>query len=432
MILPLIAFLAHCGLALIASAAAADAKPSVRNQVEELIRQLDADSLVERSRAERSLLDMGPEVLKYLPPPDLIENVPAREAVFRLRPLLERRAARESSAASRVTLAGEKGIGEIVEQIEAQTRNRLSITGEIKDAKLHVDWQQTPFWQCVDELCQKSGYQWQFVRDESSIQFSANREHRSPPIQTRIVGPFRIDIEKAELKEVFGDATQKLLRITGRIVIEPRLRPLFFMMAAKDFYTNVDERHSLSMINPEAKYEFPVADAGRDMQFQWDFQYPADLELDEVAVRGRLNCQVAAATERVVFDQKSLKVGTIRRRGGVTVKLRRVTFEPQADHRLNAEVGVAVSYDTGFRVFESHRSWMFHNAVYMETKTGERTSFTDFETTQQDDGLIAVDYRWATLEPPGDRYLFVYEAPSLFIDVPIEVDVKGIRINKAK
>ena len=80
---------------------------SLRVLVEARLGELDAHSLVERSRAERQLLDLGPDVLPLLPAPDLVRSPAVREAVKRVRRQLEQRAARESALASRVTLHGE-------------------------------------------------------------------------------------------------------------------------------------------------------------------------------------------------------------------------------------------------------------------------------------------------------------------------------------
>jgi hypothetical protein len=149
-----------------------------------------------------------------------------------------------------------------------------------------------------------------------------------------------------------------------------------------------------------------------------------------MTIRGRLDCEVAGATERVVFDQASQTRGTIRRRGGVSVRLRNVAFNPVDADSLGAEIGVAVSYDNGGRAFESHRTWIFHNTVYLETKAGVRTVFSDFETAQQADGAVAVDYRWRKIAAPASQYQFVYEAPTLIISVPLEVDLANIPVGQ--
>jgi hypothetical protein len=172
-----------------------------------------------------------------------------------------------------------------------------------------------------------------------------------------------------------------------------------------------------------------VSDGGHEVVAIWDFVLPPAVPKSDFAIRGKIRCQIAAATERIVFDQTSLVRGTIRRRGGVSVRLREVTFVPGEAETLDTEIGATVSYDTGGPAFESHRTWIFHNAVYLETKSGVRTSFTEFETAQQSDGAIAVDYRWRKLPAPAHQYFFVYEAPTLIIDVPIEVDIDKISID---
>jgi hypothetical protein len=56
--------------------------------------------------------------------------------------------------------------------------------------------------------------------------------------------------------------------------------------------------------------------------------------------------------------------------------------------------------------------------------------FTDFETTQQSDGAVAVDYRWRKLPAPANQYRFVYEAPTLILDLPIEVELQEIPVRE--
>ena len=422
-----------CMAASISVCLLADERPKLRREVEELIQGLDATTLAERSHAERQLIELGPEVLPFLPAPELIDSVSAREAVRRIRPQLERRAARESAAPSHVSLHGEQTVGEILEQIQLQTRNRVSLVDNadaIKIQRLSVEWDKLLFWECLDELCRRCKLEWRFAKDAAAIRLEPQSDSESDDLGVQRTGAFRLTVNSAEAREVVGTAKERILRVSGRLSIEPRLRPLFLSMAATNISAVTDSDQLLSAWNPDAKYEFPVGDGGREVPVQFDFLLPADVDAKSVTIRGRLNCEIAAATERVVFDQKSLTRGTIRRRGGVTVRLRHVTFDAADADAPAADIGVTVSYDVGGPAFESHRLWIFHNAAYLETKSAARTDFTDFETTQQADGAIAVDYRFRKLHVPADQCVFVYEAPTLIISVPVEIDLDGIRIGK--
>jgi hypothetical protein len=324
-------------------------------------------------------------------------------------------------------LAGEYSLSEILTQIERQTKNQVSVADRgLKDRRLSVDWGELHFWDCLDDLCHRAHLRWQLTKDDATIRIFAAEEFPTKNLAVQRTGPFRIAITNVEIRAVFGDDSQRVLRVRGRMSVEPRLRPLFLSLAANELTATTDGKQTLPAWNPDAKYEFPIGDGGRDVAVQWDFRLPATMRAKAVSISGRLHCQIAAATERVVFDQKSLVRGTVRRRGGVSVRLRQVAFEASEGGKLNGDIGITVSYDNGGPAFESHRSWIFHNAVYLETKAKVRTNFTDFDTNQQSDGAVAVDYRWKQIDSPSDQYLFVYEAPTLIIDVPVNVDLVDI------
>ena len=415
--------------------ASAQEKSIKRQTVDELIRLLDAPTLSERSQAERRLLDLGPAALPMLPSPELIESVSARESVRRIRPQLERRAARESSRASVVALTGDFPIDHLLQEVQKQTGNQVTLEplpGDSRPKIVHVKWTRTTFWESLDDLCQQGNLRWHFVENSPVIHVNVAPAASPRPLAVQRTGPFRLAIEEVERRPIVGEQQQQLVRVRGRLSIEPRLRPLFLSTAAADLTAMANENRPLSAWNPDARYEHPVGDGSRDIRLQWDFSLSEPIVINEIAIRGRIYCQIAASTERIVFDQTSMTRGTVRRRGGVAVRLKDVTMESIESGGLNAEIGVSVSYDTGGPAFESHRTWIFHNAVYLETKGGVKTSFTNFETTQQSDGAVGVTYFWPKLAEPRDQYRFVYEAPTLIINVPVEIDLSKIPVTDSK
>ncbi len=402
-----------------------------RNRIDELIQGLDARTLAERSRAERQILDLGPAVLKKLPAPELIESTPARESIRRIRKQLEQRAAKESSRPSYVSLKGEFSLRQILLEIHKQTDNEVLFADQnstLSEKKLAVDWDSVTFWDSLDDLCDRNKLDWQFITGTDSLQISITSAAIVKSRSVQRTGPFRLAIDTIEVRSVVGEQQQRLLRINGRLAIEPRLRAMFLSMSAADLKARDDQDRPLHAWNPDAKYEIPVREGAHEVAVVWDFGLTDSGEFSEFSIRGRVHCQIAAAVERIIFDQTSQARGTIRRRGGVSVRLRDVAFNAVGDGELDSEIGVAVTYDNGGPAFESHRTWIFHNSVYLETKSGTRTNFTEFETTQQSDGAVAVDYRWRKIAAPASQYVFVYEAPTLIIDVPVEINLGNISI----
>ena len=418
-----------------ASASASDDVP-LRKQVEVLMKDLDAKTLAERTRAEKGILDLGPSALRWLPSPEFVDSPSARESIRRIRLQLERQAARESSAPSRILLTGEHSLSEIVRQIRTQTKNQVQLTADLQEASevpVAVDWNELTFWDCLDDLRERGPWDWKSAPDSAAILIVKSSKLAGKSLAVQRTGPFRVAIDELAIRSVVGEEAQRLIRVKGRISLEPRLRPLFLAIASSDLQAIANDDRRLSAWNPSAKYEFPFGDGGRDVPFQGDYLIPEGLEIKTITLHGKLSCQMAASCERIVFDQTSQTRGALRRRGGVTVRLREVTFAPieiTENQELSAEVGIAVSYDKGGPAFESHRSWIYHNEAYFETKSGIRISFTKFEPTQQSDGAVAVDYHWRKIAPPASQYTFVYEAPSLIVDVPLEVEVHSIPVPK--
>jgi hypothetical protein len=407
------------------------ATPSgLRASVETLVQQLDARTLADRTQAERGLLDLGPEVLKYLPAPELTPSVAVREALKRIRVQLERRAARESAQASLVRFSGSSTVAELLAVLETQTRNRVELTENaqsISSQTLRVNFDNRPFWECLDEVCDQLKLRYDFDDQRGALRLRPRLPADSHELIVQRSGPFRLAIDSSEIRPILGNSADRLIRISGHVRLEPRLRPLFLHFAAADLAA-VANRRQLQPWNKSATYELPVNDAGRKVPVQFDYLLPEGDDPRSVRLSGRLSVQLAAATERIVFDQTAQSPGTARRRGGVTARLRGVTFEPASDGKLNAEIKVSVNYDAGGPAFESHRTWIFHNDVYFETESGTRIDFTDYDTTLQADGAVGVNYRWGQLPGPATQYQFVYEAPTLILDLPMDVSLDSVPV----
>lgn len=402
----------------------------LRATAEQLIKQLDSPTLADRTKAERGLLDLGPEVLKYFPAPELTPSIAVRESLKAIRFQLERKAARESANASLVRFAGRGTVSEVLAEISRQTRNRLQLSSaaqSVAGTVVSVEWENRPFWECLDEVCTPLKLRAAFDPQLGVLVLRPRDSKDRSELAVQHAGPYRLAVQTVEVRSIVGSSANRLLRVSGKLSLEPRLRPLFLHFAAADvkaFIAGVP----LEPWNPAATYELPAGDAGREVPVQFDFLVPAKVDPQEVDIRGRLSVQLAAATERIVFDQTSQTAGTARRRGGVTVRLRDVKFEGPPDGKVQAEIKVNVAYDTGGPAFESHRTWMFHNAVYFENQAGKRFDFTEYDTTLQSNGAVGVDYRWDDLAGSVTQYHFVYEAPTLILDLPLEIKLDGVSV----
>jgi hypothetical protein len=185
----------------------------------------------------------------------------------------------------------------------------------------------------------------------------------------------------------------------------------------------------LDAYNPKAKYELPLGEGGSRVQMQTEMLVPAARPIERIGFSGEVAMQVAAGEERIVFGPLDRSTGMERRRGGVTVRIKDVAWGDADDKgRRPVRIGVAVSYDAGGPAFESHRTWIFHNRVALESEGHPPIAPADFKTAQQRDGAVAVEYRFDPVPEPREAYRFVYVAPTLIVTVPVRFEFRDIPV----
>jgi hypothetical protein len=245
-------------------------------------------------------------------------------------------------------------------------------------------------------------------------------------------GAFRVAVATAELRPIIGSADRRHLRLELQVAAEPRLRPLFLKFAAADIEARTDRNLLLPPLDPQARYDLPLGDGGHFLRTALDFVVPAAVEVSQVRLTGKLLVQTAAGHERIRFTDLPRAVDVARRRGGVTVKLLRATSKKSGPESQDATVRINVTYDAGGPAFESHRTWIFHNDAYLENAEGTQFRPTaGYDTALQRDGIVVVDYHFPSVPGSLRDYSFVYVAPTLVIDVPVEFALDRIPVRAA-
>ena len=99
---------------------------ALQSRVRALTRQLAADRLTDRDRAEQQLLELGPAALAVLPDGDTRLPAEAKRRLRRVRRQLEAQKAGQSIAGSRVSMqATAQPLSALIEQLESTSGNRI-------------------------------------------------------------------------------------------------------------------------------------------------------------------------------------------------------------------------------------------------------------------------------------------------------------------
>jgi hypothetical protein len=284
------------------------------------------------------------------------------------------------------------------------------------------------FWPTLDGLLQQSG-----LTFEPEPQRRGLRIVRHDDVAARetigYAGPFRLSAPEVQI------VSTKIARVMLFAQPEPRLRPLFLQFASADISAKSAE-HLLAPFNPDASYELIVNEPGGRSRMQLDFVIPPGVSLKDLKLEGTFRMTTAADSAAIRFidlskqpDGRELAID--RRRGGVTVSLRRVRHEQTAESGRELRISVTVAYDTGGPAFESHRTWILHNEVYLEDSAGKRVPLNGgSETTLQADGAVGMEYRFVDLPDPLPDYTFVYTAPILIVDVPVRFALESLSVRQ--
>jgi hypothetical protein len=409
------------------------AQSELQRKVARFVAQLDAEKRSVRSAALESLLALGPSVLPLLPDERSLASPAAREAVGEIRARLERESALASLGPSRVTLRGRFPLREILNRLTAQTGNRfdtLEIGPALLGREINVDYEARTFWSAIDELSQRTGLVYATVQKAQSLVLVTAGEPRDrSDAAVAEIGPFRMAIVSAALRPSLSELP-KLLRIRWSLYTEPRLRPLYASVMAQHFSAGSNAT-AFKLLTPSAKWEISMGEGSQPLRLDSDFEIPATCHPKAVTFRGSFAVEMAAGPEQFVFDDLGATRRETRKFGSVTISLESAQF-PSAAKPGTAKVEVSLVYVRGGPAFESYRTWMYHNAAWLETKNGRRLApQSTISARRQGDGSAAVEYNFADVQGSPRDYRFVYIAPTLITSVPVEFRFQNIPLTQA-
>jgi hypothetical protein len=254
---------------------------------------------------------------------------------------------------------------------------------------------------------------------------------------------FRVAIASATIRPAVGSRTGEVLRVSWSLRAEPRLRPLFASITGRSIRAETAASSAptpssaqtraaqpaafvFRPISPAAKLELSM-DEGQDaLWLTSDFECPAGTAAPKINLNGSFAVEMAAAPARFVFDDLVAVEQSAKRVGNVAVRLRRFEF-PANGQAGEARVDISVVYDERGPAFESYRTWMYHNEMWLETKDGRRIRPQPLvEPQRQDDGGIAVEYNFAGVTGPLAGYRMVYVAPTLVTESPVQFQLRNI------
>lgn len=383
-----------------------------REQVERLVRRLDAAQLAQREAAERELLDLGPGILDLLPGPAANVSAEVQQRLGRIRQVLKRRASESVAEASRVTLHAESlPLGKVLAEISRQTGNalhdhRARLGQPQEDPKVSVRFEKTPFWKALDEVLDQANLDVDPYGDRRAVVIVANTSpgaRRSG--RAAYSGPFRIEPTAVEARRSLRNPAAAALRLSLQVSWEPRARPIAIKQRLADLAAIDQNGRGLDTGGDEVELEAAIQATDTTKELQVSIPLPPR-EVRQIAkLNGRLTAMLPGHEETFRFDGLSKAANDSKQVAGATVVLEAV----RRNHDL-WEVRILVRFDRAGGALESHRGWIFQNEARLEGPQGKQVRPSTVETTRRTESEVGLAYLF---EAPGslEGYTFVYRTP---------------------
>ena len=394
--------------------------------VAKLVRQLDLAEKTRRDEAEQQLLKLGTAVLPLLPE-SASASAEVKLRLARVRTQLETLRGEEDVKSRAVTLSGEAlPFAEVIATIEKQTGNKLvdfrgqfGQQADAKTAKLALE--KAPFWAALDQMLDSVGMTVYQYSGEPGLAL-VNRASTELPRHNRgtYAGAFRIEATDVTARRDLRDPNGQALRVQVEVAWEPRLAPIALSQSS-DAISAVGDNGQVLAPGSDSELEAMVNPGESSVLVPLAFSLPPRAMNKIATLKGNLSVLLPGPVESFRFEKLTAGAKSDQRRGGVKVILDQVR-----QNNLVWEVRVRVVFDKPGNALESHRNWVLHNEVFLESPDKQRINFAGLETTRQSDNEVGVAYLFDVESIAG--HTFVYETPAVLMSTTVPYELRDIAL----
>ena len=398
-------------------------------KVETLQKQLDAEAVAVRDKAETELIELGPEVLEYLNevPDDATADL--RDRMTKVRTTLEKVAVDQYSQPSKITLKGSMTVGDALKRIRKVTKNDVECSDAlVMDSTIALELEDVEFWDAMNTILEKSSLRVDRYGSQKPGQLMLTPRQPNQPqpnnaaetnVPTDSAKIFQAQVLRVDSSANLLAPNQDYTTVNLLVRWEPRLRPISVDIPLEKMNIT-DEFGDSVMLNARKEVIYGMIQP-EIPEVEFSVQLPRiDRQIEELkSMRLSLNAVLPGRSEVFRFNKVSkLKPGAKISKAGAHVE-----FGGTRKNEDVYSVKISLSFDEDNNALESHQGWVFQNEVYLEDAKGNREEALSLETLQQDNQRVSIQYYF--LEEPADRTI-VYKTPASIVKLPVTLELKKI------
>ena len=401
-------------------------------QVDELVAQLDADTISERDLAERNLLALvgiegvGPEkFLAVLPKPN--DNMPpaVRERLMAIRKQVETRLAATAVEPEKITLeAISWPLADVLAKLEELSGNKI-ITEQDPDTlppEIILSVEDEPFWSVLDQVTDQAQLTLADYAGEDAVSLVSRPPNYAPRFgRADYDGPFRFEVLGVTATRGLRNPDNRTLTLNFEIAWEPRLRPIAITQQIERMDVMTAEGDRLAPRQADRVFNIEVLEGTCSTSINVPFSLP-DRSVETIsAITGNVTALVPGKREKFRFDDLAGKEPIIQSRGGVQITLERVL-----KNGAIWEVHMSLTLEDDKDALASHRGWAYNNLTYLVDEQGEQIDHAGFETIRQTPNEVGIAYFFDL--PDLEGLSWVYESPVSIVEQDFKYLLQDIEL----
>ncbi len=395
------------------------------DDVRKLLRELDGKSLKERDEAEKSLIELGESILRFLPEIDANTSGEMKIRLQRIRQQLQNVEIENYFDVSKVTLSGKMSLNSAIESIAKQTGNKIMLEGEgaFENLEVELNESDTPFWSVMDKLMTQTKLRVNnFTASEGLSLMARGQDETGDTPKFYATGPFRIDVSSIQSSLPFNSRLGGQLDLSLMVTWEPRLKPIFMQLPMATLQATSDDSKALTSASPEAFVEVPLNNGGCSTQIDLQLQRPSRAATKINKLSGELVFAIPGDKHKYVFKKFGKGARQSEKFGDTTV-----TLEGARPNGKVFEMRVMVEIGDDQGALDSFRGWMMSNEAYLLDPKERRLENVGFNQYGMTSNSVGIAYLFQINGNP-DEFQFIYEAPGAITKQTIKYELQDIEL----
>lgn len=389
----------------------------LKNRVEQLAKQLDADKEAERDAAEAELNKIGPEALPFLPPISEQISEEHRMRLERVREFCFEADRKTLLEPTRITLSGEVSAHDALESIAAQSRNRLETGNALRvDSLIQVEFDNLLYWEAIDEILDKIGMT--IPPNDGSDFLLVPREPAFPQraAMATYSGAFRIEPIAISKGMRTYEPDESSCSVELWVSWEPRLKPVLLQF---DFQTLEIQCDNGEVLQPKPEQGSDFLPSGSQLVAMLEFERPTRAAREIRSLKGRFECSLPGTSVALSFSDLSKSNNERLSLGQFTV-----TLEKTRKNQDIYEVLIGVEGQKEISA-DSLQGWTSLVDVSLKDSQGNRIEHAGWSTTRITDTGIGLSFLFE-VEKDLEGHQLQIVAPQSILQQSVEFALENI------